>query len=337
MGKKGAVVLAVLLVVLLVLGVGGYFGYQWVVSKRGAQAVEAAAAFEVGLLEGDAGAIEDVLPPEFTDAISGEDLDALAAAWSGSGWEVDDESWDDDAFVVVFADAEQPDTELEVTFTLSDGASLGEATVEAEYIMSTAEDGASEASEMDLVWQDGAWRIARYDFEGGTEISYTFYRDGRDAEDLAEALHDDLAATSESTENSDSDPTRIVSTFYDSVLAGEFETAYLALPEEQRIAYGDVNAFEAQIAAYGISEYIFSDTTFDPDDGTTVVTVTATTVAGDFEWEWRLDQLDGTWVPVSYNITGTGTEVSGAPPLAPDELESGELPAGHPDLGGSSD
>ncbi|PKQ38026.1 MAG: hypothetical protein CVT59_05435 [Actinobacteria bacterium HGW-Actinobacteria-1] len=337
MGKKGAVVLAILVVVVLVLGVGGYFGYRWVVSKRAIQAVETAAAFEVGLLEGSAGTIEDVLPPEFADAISEEDLDALAAAWSGGGWEVNDESWDGDAFVVVFGTAEQSDTELEVTFTLSDGASLGEATVEAEYVMSTAEDQTPEASEMDLVWQDGAWRIARYDFEGGTEISYTFFRDGRDADDLAEALHDDLAATAEPTDDGDSDATRIVAGFYDAVIAGDYAKAFAVLPKENQDGWGDAATFGETIAEYGIEGYLFSDVRLDSNNDAMVIIATASTVGGDFSWEWRLEDHGGKWTAVGYSIVSGDSGSGTTPELLPEELEQGELPAGHPDLGDSSD
>ncbi len=343
--RKKTLVWVALVVVLALLGGGGYLGYRFWSSAREKAAVEAAAAFETALLEGDTAAAADALPPALSDELTDDDLQGLTARLSAV-WELLDAEWGHGEYVASFSAKDAPDSLLDATFTLG-GATLKTATVDVEYDLSASGDPGSEKATIDLVWQEGAWRVARYRFRGTDSVTFTFYRDGKDPADLADALREDLGtgATDGSTDTTGgsgtgggsdlellmTDPTMVVTTFYESVMAEDYQTAYAVLPADKRTSFGSEDAFGAQYAGYGITGYQFSDTRVDSSDGTYVLTVTATTVAGDFTWEWRIKKSGASYEAVSMQAVGT----SSSPALTPDQMEQGQLPAGHPEIGGS--
>lgn len=353
MSKKGSVWtwVAVALVALLVLGAGAYFGFTRWTAARSKAAVEAAAAFQEAVWTQDSAALEDLLPPELVSAMSETDIEGVTAAWS-LPCTLDDVEWSDDEYTAVFTTEEWTGYEgtvvtLEAVYDLPPATTESEMLVEGAFTITgdALPDSLDDSVRIDVVWLDGAWRVARYRFEGTYSADIVFYRDGRSAEKVLAALRetlgidagDDGTVKGDGASTAASDPTQLVGSYYDAVIAGDYAKAFAVLPEEKQAGWGDVTAFGEAIGGYGITAYTFSDARVDSSDGTTVITVTATTVAGDFSWEWRLKKQGTRWVAVGYALA-SGESVSGtAPQLSPDELQQGELPAGHPDLSGTND
>lgn len=347
MSNKGSALIwvAVAVIALLLLGVGGFFGYRAWIDARQKTAVETAAAYEEATLTGDASGLADVLPAELVSAMSDSDLKALA----GGEWVFDATEWDGDELHASYTreSTDGQTVELEVTYALSSDFSARSTTVKSESTLSAEyiEDPTRESARTELVWLDGAWRVAGYQWKGDNEFDYTYYRDGKSAKSVLDALRTALGLESDPGDAGSSDSTsgdakgidgavKVVADFHEALVRGDYNSAYPLLPEDKRIAYGGAAAFAEQVGAYGITGYKILESRMDAD-GAAVIRSSIVTANGDFGYEWHLELQGGSWVAVSRETTGMDDSTSGSAPLTPEQLENGELPSGHPELGGS--
>lgn len=194
--RSKAFVPIVVILALAVLGAGGWFGYRYFLDTRAELAIEAAADFELAGRDGDADEWADLLPPEFADELDDDELEA-AMGYIGTSWEHDDRETDDGVITDTYLNTDQnafEDYDLVAEWELDGDASLTRATVIAavEWGPSEGERGEAEII-IDLVWLEGAWRVARYECTDGAEDEFTFWDEDEDAGDLAEAYLEDLA------------------------------------------------------------------------------------------------------------------------------------------------
>ncbi len=337
--KKGSglVWVAVALVVVVALAVGGYFGFTQLMKARGKAALEATVAFEESMWGHDASSVEELLPPAFASAMTSDDLEALSNHWQG--WEFDEiTEWTDDsvevALVRIQVEGVTSDSTMDASYELSSDPSLSEARVDVIYSFSAAEgeeESLDESATFDLVWIDGAWRIAQFSFEGEGAFDYTFYREGKDVDRLLEDLRETIGVGAEETEgegddggvssgSTTEDAEFVVESFHAAVMSGEYDRAWALLPEEKRVATS-AEDFAAQLEGYDITGYRILGSWQDGDDSVTVQSE-FDAAGSTFGYTWRVERVEGEWVAVSREITGM-TE----------EQVDGELPSDHPDLG----
>lgn len=98
-------------------------------------------------------------------------------------------------------------------------------------------------------------------------------------------------------------PATFVESYFKELVAGDFETAYNRLPASKKAAQ-DAASFSTQLKGYGITSYTMGETTTAGED--TVVSGTAITGAGNFEYIWTFTKVDGKWVVKGRALGGMG-------------------------------
>jgi len=98
-------------------------------------------------------------------------------------------------------------------------------------------------------------------------------------------------------------PETFVEAYFKELVAGDFEAAYNRLPAAKKSAQ-DAASFSEQLTGYGITSYTMGETTVAGDD--TVVSGTAITSAGNFEYIWTFTKVDGKWVVKGRELGGMG-------------------------------
>lgn len=324
----GAIVLG-----LAVLGGAGYFGLTKWIEARGVSAVEAVAAFDEAMWANDASMIEELLPSDLVAEMTDDDLQAISEEWRE--WVVVDSGWDGDVLVVEYESGPDStgDGTIDVEYKLRSGSSATQAKVRAEYMLSSngGSDPAVEDARIELVWQDGAWRIARYKLTAVDEIEYVFYAEGEDPEDLLGVLREQFGATGGTASEGGFGVTDMVKAYYEALLSREYDAAFELLPEDKRASFGDAIALRAQMEGYGITGYAITDVVA-ASDGDSIITAELDTSAGVAVYEWR---VTSSGEPYDLQLIDLRTD-DAAPILQDDEMVPGELPEGHPDLGGNS-
>jgi len=98
-------------------------------------------------------------------------------------------------------------------------------------------------------------------------------------------------------------PEVFVESYFKELVAGDFEAAYNRLPAAKKTAQ-DAASFAAQLKSYGITGYTMGETTVAGED--TVVSGTAITGAGNFEYIWTFTKVDSKWVVKGRELAGMG-------------------------------
>lgn len=99
-------------------------------------------------------------------------------------------------------------------------------------------------------------------------------------------------------------PEKHVSTYFDAVLAGDYEKAYAMLPRDKQESYGSVESFGEQLAAYGMTEYKIESVVEEGDE--TQVTATAVMPGGSFQYLWTFVKDGDGWLVKSRTLPGMG-------------------------------
>ncbi len=98
-------------------------------------------------------------------------------------------------------------------------------------------------------------------------------------------------------------PETFVEAYFKELVAGDFEAAYNRLPTAKKSAQ-DAASFAGQLQGYGITGYKMGETTTSGED--TVVSGTAITGSGNFEYIWTFTKVDGKWVVKGRELGGMG-------------------------------
>ncbi|KAF0207956.1 MAG: hypothetical protein Q8S43_09150 [Actinomycetota bacterium] len=98
-------------------------------------------------------------------------------------------------------------------------------------------------------------------------------------------------------------PAAFVESYFKELVAGDFEGAYNRLPTAKKAAQ-DAAGFASQLKSYGITGYTMGETTVNGED--TVVSGTAVTGSGNFEYIWTFTKVDGKWVVKGRELGGMG-------------------------------
>lgn len=97
------------------------------------------------------------------------------------------------------------------------------------------------------------------------------------------------------------DPQTYAETYYESVLVGDFETAYAMQPAAKQT--GTVEDFAAQLQGYGITDYQVTGSQ-DLGEQYVVVVDQMTAQFGTFENQWTFANVDGVWYVQDKAVTG---------------------------------
>ncbi len=97
-------------------------------------------------------------------------------------------------------------------------------------------------------------------------------------------------------------PEAVVKAYLAAVVAGKYEDAYKMLPVDTQKNYGDVNAYAAQVKAYGIT----SGETGKPVENGDTVTVVATQVTPQMpiSYTWTFKKVGDQWYAASRAMGG---------------------------------
>jgi hypothetical protein len=194
--RSKAIIPVVVILTLAALGGGGWFGYRYLLDTRAGLAIQTAADFELAGRDGDADEWAGFLPPGFADELKDDELEA-GIGYFGTSWEHDDREADDGVITDTYLNTDRDtfeDYDLIAEWELDGDASLTRATVIAAVEWGPPEGERGEAEIIiDLVWLDGAWRVARYECTDGSDAEFTFWDGDEDAEDLAEEYLEYLA------------------------------------------------------------------------------------------------------------------------------------------------
>ncbi|MGB4593037.1 MAG: hypothetical protein WBI63_04585 [Coriobacteriia bacterium] len=98
-------------------------------------------------------------------------------------------------------------------------------------------------------------------------------------------------------------PEQHVESYFNSIISGDYQTAYDLLPADKKAAQ-DAASFGEQLAGYGITEFKLGETTTSGED--TLVNATATMAGGSFDYVWTFTKVDGKWVVKSRELAGMG-------------------------------
>jgi hypothetical protein len=98
-------------------------------------------------------------------------------------------------------------------------------------------------------------------------------------------------------------PATFVESYFKELVAGDFEGAYNRLPTAKKAAQ-DAAGFASQLKSYGITGYTMGETTVNGAD--TVVSGTAITGSGNFEYIWTFTKVDSKWVVKGRELGGMG-------------------------------
>ena len=98
-------------------------------------------------------------------------------------------------------------------------------------------------------------------------------------------------------------PETFVEAYFKELVAGDFEAAYNRLPAAKKSAQ-DAASFAAQLKGYGITSYTMGETSTSGED--TVVSGTAITGSGNFEYIWTFAKVDSKWVVKGRELGGMG-------------------------------
>lgn len=100
-------------------------------------------------------------------------------------------------------------------------------------------------------------------------------------------------------------PEQHVTTYFDAVLAEDFEKAYALLPTSKQASYGNVQAFTDQLKGYGMTEYTIDAAT--EEGGEAQVTATAVMPGGSFQYLWTFTKDGEGWLVKARTLPGMGS------------------------------
>jgi hypothetical protein len=99
-------------------------------------------------------------------------------------------------------------------------------------------------------------------------------------------------------------PKSHVAKYFDSIVKGDYKTAYALLPVDKQASYGSADSFGTQLKSYGATGYKMGSDK--PAGDTETVEATLNTSGGGFTYIWTFVKYKGAWVVKSRAIGGMG-------------------------------
>jgi len=97
-------------------------------------------------------------------------------------------------------------------------------------------------------------------------------------------------------------PEQHVTSYFESVVGGDYATAFKMLPATKQAEYGDEAAFASQLTGYGITSFTIDGVTEGADQ--TEVTATAVMPGGNFQYLWTFVKDGDNWLVKSRTLPG---------------------------------
>ena len=102
---------------------------------------------------------------------------------------------------------------------------------------------------------------------------------------------------------SGSTPEQMLKTYGQDILAGKYAEAYKLLPVDKQQSYGDAAAYEAQVAAYGITAFNMGKPAVDGD--TTTIVSEQVTPDMPITYTWTFKKVGDQWFVASRTMGGS--------------------------------